>query len=126
MQRDHWQLVTCYPSCLLKKLIQNLREMKNNCLILAWINIFGFKNNWNLFLLHKNIWLFLIFAMLLVLVQKKEIYFLLHIISYHYYPLVQTHLYQGYFNMLYYWHMSMCRLIRVHVNMLTLWLLTKE
>jgi hypothetical protein len=110
-----------------QKVDSNLREMKNNCLILAWINISSFKNNWNFVLLRKNIWLFLIFPMLLVLVQKRRIYFLLRITSYHYYPLVQTHLYQGYFNMLYYWHMSMCCWIRLHVNMLTLFkrLLTK-
>jgi hypothetical protein len=106
-----------------QKVDSNFREMKNNCLILAWINISCFKNNWNFFLLRKNIWFFLIFSM-----QKKKIYFLLHIASYHYYPLVKTHLYQGYFNILYYWHMSMCCLIRLHVNMLTLFkrLLTKE
>jgi hypothetical protein len=79
-------------------------------------------------LLCKSIWLFLIFPMLLVLVQKRTIFFFLYIASYHYYPLAQTHLYQGYLNISYYWHMSMCHLIRLHVNMLTLFkrLLTKE
>ncbi len=103
-----------------QKVDSNFREMKNKCLILARINISGFKNNWNFFLLRKNIWLFLIFSILWVLVQKKRIYFLLHITSYQYYPLVKTHLYEGYFNMLYYRHMSMCCLIRLHVNMFTL------
>jgi hypothetical protein len=79
-------------------------------------------------LLRNNISLFLMFSMLLVLVQIRRIFFLLHITSYHYYPLVKTHLYQGYFNMLCYWHMNVCYLIRLHVNMLTLFkkLLTKE
>jgi hypothetical protein len=38
-----------------QKVDSNLREMKNKCLILACINISGSKNNWNLFLLRKNI-----------------------------------------------------------------------
>ncbi len=111
-----------------QKVDLNSREMKVNCLILAWINISCFKNTWNFFLLCKRIWFFLIFSMLLVLVQIRKIYFLLHIASYHYYPLAKSHLYQRYFNMLCYWHMSMCYLIKLHVNMLTLFkrLLTKE
>jgi hypothetical protein len=109
-----------------QKVDPKFKRNEKNCLILAWINVSGFKSNWNFFLLRKNIWLFLIIPMLLVLVQKRRIYFFLHIASYHYHPLVQTHLYQGYFNMLYYLHMSMRHLIRLHVNMLTLWLLTKK
>jgi hypothetical protein len=53
----------------------NPREMKINCLILAWINISCFKNTWNFFLLHKNIWFFLICPMLLILVQIRKTYF---------------------------------------------------
>jgi hypothetical protein len=111
-----------------QKVDSNFREMKTNYLILAWINISCFKNTWNFVLLRKNIWFFLIFSMLLVFVQIRKFYFLSHIASYHYYPLVKTHLYQGYFNMLCYWHMSMCCLIKLHVNMLTWFkkLLTKK
>jgi hypothetical protein len=111
-----------------QKVNLNSREMKINCLILACINISCFKNTWNFFLLRKNIWFFLLLSMLLILVQIRKTYFLLHIASYQYYALVKTHLYQRYFNMLCYWHMSMCHLIRLHVNMLTLFkgLLTKE
>jgi len=111
-----------------QKVDSNSREMKINCLIFPWINISCFKNTWNLFLLRNNIFIFLIFSMLLVLVQIRKICFFSHVTSYHYYPLVKTHLYQGYFNMLCYWHMTMCCLIRLRVNMLTLFkkLLTKE
>jgi hypothetical protein len=76
---------------LAQKVDLNLREMKINCLILAWINICCFKNNWNCFLLRKNIWLFLIFSMLLVLVQKGGFIFcytLHHIIITHWSKLI--------------------------------------
>jgi hypothetical protein len=49
-----------------QKVYSIFREMKINCLILAWINISCFKNTWNFVLLRKNIWFFLIFSMLLV------------------------------------------------------------
>ncbi len=45
-----------------QKVDSNSRKMKMNCLILAWINISCFKNTWNFFLLHKNIWFFLFFS----------------------------------------------------------------
>jgi hypothetical protein len=102
-----------------QKIDSNFREMKINCLILAWINISCFKTTWNFVLLRKNIWFFLIFLMILVFVQIRNLFILSHIASYHYYRLVKIHLYQGYFNMLCYWHLSMCCLIRLHVNMLT-------
>jgi hypothetical protein len=52
---------------------------------------------------------------------------MLHIISYHYYPLTKIHLYQGYFNMSCHKHKNMCCQIKLHVDMLTLFkrLLTK-
>ncbi len=63
---------------------------------------------------------FFIFSIFLVLVQIRIIYCMLHIASYHRYPLVKIHLYQGYFNMSHHWHMNMCCLIKLHENILTL------
>ncbi len=80
-----------------QKVDSNFREMKINCFILAWINISYFKNTWNFVWLPKNIWFFFIFLMFLVFVQIRKKKNLSHIASYHYYPLVKTHLYQGYF-----------------------------
>jgi hypothetical protein len=54
----------------------------------------------------------------LVFMQKRKNYCLLHIASYHYYPLIKIHLYQGYFNTSYHWHMKMSCLFRFHVDML--------
>jgi len=52
-------------------------------------------------LLYKDIYLFLCFflEMLLVLLQIRRIYYMLHVASYHYYLLAKIHLYQSYFNM---------------------------
>jgi len=65
----------------------------------------------------KDIYLFF---MLLILLKIWKIYCLLHIMSYHYYPLAKIHLCEGYFNTSRHWHMNMCYLIRLHVDMLTL------
>jgi hypothetical protein len=53
---------------------------------------------------------------------------MLHITSYHYYPLVDIHSYQGYFDMLCHCHLNMCYIIRLHVNVLILFkrLLTRR
>jgi len=60
----------------------------------------------------------------LVLVQIRRIYYMLHIASYHYHPLAKN----IYFNMMWPWHINMCCLIKLYVDMLTLFkrLLTKE
>jgi hypothetical protein len=49
---------------------------------------------------------------------KEKINYLLHVASYHYYHLIKIHLYQGYFNTSYHWHMNMSCLDRFHVDML--------
>jgi len=41
---------------------------------------------------------FLVFSILIILVQIRIIYYMLHITSYHHYPLVEIHLCQGYLN----------------------------
>jgi len=52
--------------------------------------------------------------------QIRKIYYMLHIASHHYYPLVKIHLYQNYFNASCHWYMNMYCLIKLCVNMLTL------
>jgi len=71
------------------------------------------------FLFHTDL-LLLLFPMLLILMQIRKIYYMLHIASHHYYPLAKIHLYQNYFNVSCYWYMNMCCLIKLHVTMLTL------
>jgi len=61
-----------------------------------------------------------IFSIFLILVHIRIIYCMLHIASYHHYHLVKIHLYQGYFNMSSHLHMNMCCLIKLHVDILTL------
>ncbi len=53
---------------------------------------------------------------------------ILHITSYHYYLLAKIHLYQSNFNMSCHWHLNMCCVFKLHVDMSTLFkrLLTKE
>ncbi len=59
----------------------------------------------------------LFLKMLLVLLQIRRISYMLHIASYHYYLLAKIHLYQSYFNMSCHWHMNICYLIRLYVDM---------
>jgi len=74
----------------------NLVELEFNSIQVALqccscLIIFHFKNVGKIFLLHKDIYLFLVFPMFLVLVQMKKIYSVLLIASYHYYLLAQIH-----------------------------------
>ncbi len=94
--------------------------------IYEWINVSRVKSTWKTFLLFKDICSFLVFSMFLILMQIiKKMCYMLHIASYHYYPLVKINFY---FSMSCHLHMNMCCLIQHHVDMLTLFkiLLTKE
>ncbi len=59
--------------------------------------------------------------------NKEDLLHVTHCI-YHYYSSIEIHLYQNYFSMSCHWHWNMCCLIRLHVDMLTLFkkLLTNE
>jgi hypothetical protein len=70
---------------------------------------------------------FLLFSMLLVLLQIMRIYCMLHIASYQHYSFVEIHLYQSHFNISCYRHMNICCLIRLCLDiMLFKKLLTKK
>ncbi len=88
---------------------------------------FHFKTIWKFFLFHKDIYLFLFFQRL-VLAQIRRIYCMLHIVSHYHFLLTKHYLHQSYFNMSCHWHMNMCCLIRIYVNILRLFkrLVTKE
>jgi len=56
--------------------------------------------------------------------KKRRIYYMIHVASYHYHPLAK----KIYFNTTWHWHMNMCCLITLYMDMLTSFkrLLTKE
>jgi hypothetical protein len=70
-------------------------------LLLNWISIqcvwIQIRIQWHLdfFLVPQGY----IFSIFLILMQIRTLYCILHIASYHHYPLVGIHLYLGYFNM---------------------------
>jgi hypothetical protein len=81
---------------------------------------FSFQNHLEIFLAPQGYLSFLYFFNVLVLAQIKMIYCMFHIVSHHHYLLTKHYLHQSYFNMSYHWHMNMCCLINIHVNILTL------
>jgi len=86
-----------------------------------------FPKHLNFFLFHKILFFILYYFNILSLGANKEN--LLHVTHYIVSSLpFSLKLYQGYFNMSCHWHMNMCCLIKLHVNMLTLFqkILTKE
>jgi hypothetical protein len=58
------------------------------------------------------------FRVFFVLVQITKINYMLHIVSYHHYILVKINVYQDYSNMSCHWHMNICYLIKLHVDVL--------
>ncbi len=75
--------------------------------ILEGISVFHVSNTYKFFLAPQLYLLFPCFSMLLVLLQIIKIYCMLHIASYHHYPLAKIHLSQGYFNISCYGYMNM-------------------
>lgn len=99
-------------SCIAMLFMLQFHIRMNSCL--------SFQEYLEIFLVPQGYFLLPFYFMVLFLVQIRNIYCVLHIVSYHHYPLIEINLYQNHFNMSQHWHMNMCCLIRVHVNMLTL------